>query len=524
MTGCSLILSIYLASSESSRAQTVSADIMIRDGAVAGSAQDFTVAFEPEATYVAWRDTRNNATTGADIYIQKISSDGTPLWAVNGLAVCTAEEDQQLPAIVPDGAGGALVAWLDDRGGNVDSIAAQRIAPSGTVQWGVNGVFVGVVISEQPRPFAHHAADGGFVVTWWDAEPVFNPDDHMLTLLAQKLDADGNLLWDIGGPEPGDVWGPGIEVINGILRGRSVPDGAGGVVAFGKLQNNRGFRFQRVASDQSAVWTAQVDYEADLVDSVPFNFASDGVGGVVLVYRVGSTLRGVRVGVDGTLAWGANGIDILTSNLNTAQNFAVTGDGQGGAFVAWIASSPRDVRVQHFSANGTAQWTAGGAVVPDLSSSETDPAILADGHGGIFISFDTASSVRGQRLDSTGAAEWFDGGNNGLNLGVGNLPVIGPRVTGPVVVYSRGFGLFARIIEVTTPTVLQLSGVQIAPGSVSMTLNGGVEGTVYNILRTTMLSDSPSWILVGTIQRGASWVDEDPPSNSAFYMVSEPTP
>jgi hypothetical protein len=528
VTGYCLALSIVSGTPDRGLAQTVSADIMLRDGALAGSAGDLAVAFEPGATYVAWRDTRNNATTGGDIYAQKLGPDGALLWEVNGLAICTAEGIQQLPAITPDGAGGAEVVWLDHRGDRFKAIAGQRISASGAVQGGTDGQFIGVVLLEQPRPFVHRASDGGFLITWWDAEPIFNPADDRVALLAQKLDHDGQPQWDPDGSGPGDLWGPGIEVMNGILRGRSVPDGAGGFLAFGKLQNGRGFRFQRVASDGSMPWAAPVDYDASLDDFVPFNFAADGTGGVVVVYRVASTLRGFRVTADGSLAWGATGIEILTSNLNTAQNIAVTGDGQGGAFVAWIANSPRDVRVQRLSANGTAQWAAEGLIVPNLDSLETDPAIVADGSGGIFVSFDTISfGVRGQRLDSSGTAQWLDGGNIGLHLGVGNVPIIGQGSTGPVVIYSRSSGLFARIIEVADPSYLQLTGFEFSAQAVTMTLNGGVPGSVYEVLRTTALANPLSqsaWTLVGTIEPGASWADNNPPSTGAFYVVSEPAP
>jgi hypothetical protein len=269
---------------------------------------------------------------------------------------------------------------------------------------------------------------------------LFDPDDDMLALLAQKLDASGDILWDIAGPEPGDVWGPGIEVMNGILRAgacRMAPEDSSPLAS---SRTGRGFRFQRVASDESMPWTAEVDYDASLNDTVPFNFASDGTGGVVVVYRVGSTLRGIRVTADGSLAWGADGIDILTSNLNTAQNFAVTGDGQGGAFVAWIASSPRDVRVQHFAPNGTPQWAAEGIIVPNVNSSKPTPQSWLMEVAASLSAFDTISfGLRGQRLDSSGTAQWFDGGNIGLHLGVGNDPIIGQGATGPVVIYSRGW-------------------------------------------------------------------------------------
>jgi hypothetical protein len=92
------------------------------------------------ATYVAWRDTRNNATTGGDIYAQKFDSDGALLWEANGLAICTVEGNQQFPTITPDGVGGAVVVWLDGRAPNVDTISAQHISASGTVQWPTDGV------------------------------------------------------------------------------------------------------------------------------------------------------------------------------------------------------------------------------------------------------------------------------------------------------------------------------------------------------------------------------------------------
>jgi hypothetical protein len=95
LAGCFLLSLDSPRHPERSLAQVVSPDIIIRDGDLDGSALDFAVAFEPGATYVAWRDTRNNATTGGDIYAQKFDSDGDLLWEANGLAVCTFEGNQQ---------------------------------------------------------------------------------------------------------------------------------------------------------------------------------------------------------------------------------------------------------------------------------------------------------------------------------------------------------------------------------------------------------------------------------------------
>jgi hypothetical protein len=87
--------------------------------------------------------------------------------------------------------------------------------------------------------------------------------------------------------------------------------------------------------------------------------------------------------------------------------------------------------------------------------------------------------------------------------------------------------LYARIIAVSQPAFLQLAGFEVSAESVSMTLVGGVPGSVYEVLRTTALANPPSqspWTVVGTIESGASWVDDNPPPSGAYYVVSTSAP
>lgn len=44
-------------------------------------------------------------------------------WRINSVPVCTAANSQQESSIVSDGAGGAILAWQDDRNGNCDMYA-----------------------------------------------------------------------------------------------------------------------------------------------------------------------------------------------------------------------------------------------------------------------------------------------------------------------------------------------------------------------------------------------------------------
>jgi hypothetical protein len=502
-------------------AQTVGPDIELRATTTTGAASEAAAAFDQGDTYVAWRDTRTEGSNGGDIYVQKLGPTGQRLWATNGLPICIVTNAQTLPSISPDGAGGAVVTWLDRRA-NPRTIYAQRISSAGTVQWAVNGIFVGLVYGEFPYSYVHPAADGGFLVTWWDA--ISSAISGKYPVLAQKLDGNGVRLWDPGDPDSQDSWGSGIEVMGGITRGRSASDGAGGFVAIGKIREDGGFRFQRVSADGAAAWANPVDFNLVVPDTVDFNFGSDGAGGVIVAYLDNRDIRAFRVASDGTFPWGAGSI-LLQTNVVLFQLPAIAPSGAGGAFIGWVASSPHDVRVQHLTPNGALLWAAGGAIVPDGSTFEREPALISDGAGGIFVSFATSTSLRGQRLDSGGTAQWKPGGVNGVSFGSGELPIIGVGTSGPTVVFKRSAGLFARSVAV--PASVRIASIEPLPNNqFRLALSGGVAGRSYEILRSGSLVPltNNAWTLVGTLQIGQTWTDGSAPLTSAFYVARDPAP
>jgi hypothetical protein len=76
----------------------------------------------------------------ADIYAQRVGASGIREWSANGVALCTAVNDQLAPTIASDGAGGAVVTWYDYRSGPTADIYTQRVNAFGSVQWTTNGV------------------------------------------------------------------------------------------------------------------------------------------------------------------------------------------------------------------------------------------------------------------------------------------------------------------------------------------------------------------------------------------------
>jgi hypothetical protein len=113
---------------------------------------------------IAWPDGRAG---DCDIYAQRVSASGAPIWEPDGLPVCTAARAQEFPRIAPDGFGGAIVAWQDARAGAAD-IYAQRVSAVGGTQGAPNGAPLCTAAREQFFPEIVPDGDGGAIVAWQD--------------------------------------------------------------------------------------------------------------------------------------------------------------------------------------------------------------------------------------------------------------------------------------------------------------------------------------------------------------------
>lgn len=162
---------------------------------------------------ITWADGRGSHD---DIYAQRVDRSGALQWATDGIAVCTADDKQYEPQIVPKGSGGAIIAWLDNRGtGYYHYIYAQYIDGSGAAIWQENGALVEYAYYYAPD-YLRMAADGkgGALISWTHHScPV------QVGVRVERIDGSGNTLWHAL-PSYYD------EGYNGQL----VPDGSGGAV------------------------------------------------------------------------------------------------------------------------------------------------------------------------------------------------------------------------------------------------------------------------------------------------------
>ena len=118
---------------------------------------------------VVWDDERTVYASDKDIYAQEIDSDGISQWTPNGTAICIEEEEQHAARIVSDGMGGALIIWPDKRNGldHEDDIYAQHIDSEGNAEWTTNGKVICNSNNRQSKPCVIYET-GSAIIAWED--------------------------------------------------------------------------------------------------------------------------------------------------------------------------------------------------------------------------------------------------------------------------------------------------------------------------------------------------------------------
>jgi len=119
---------------------------------------------------LVWRDLREGR---GDVYAQRITAGGTPApgWAPGGVPVMRGGKlGFSAPALVPDGRSGAIVAWSRASGAPWgDDITLQHLTAGGTIAWGWRPGGISVLIpGDQFSPALVPDGAGGAVVCFGD--------------------------------------------------------------------------------------------------------------------------------------------------------------------------------------------------------------------------------------------------------------------------------------------------------------------------------------------------------------------
>ncbi len=369
----------------------------------AGSQQRLQVA--PDGlggVIVAWEDPRSPS-EAPDIYAQRIDGTGAPLWTADGAAVCTASGMQQYPMLVSDGAGGAVIGWSDLRSGSMSeiylqkidaagtavwnydgfplypggntvwrqiipdgpggasvawstgpSVYAQKIAPNSDVQWTANAALVCSASGLKTRPTLVSDGSGGAVIAWEDERN----GGHGHDIYMQRLNSGGAPLWTADGVAVCTATGDQQRAV-------LAPDGSGGAVVswqdmrFGSLTEQIAVYSQKVDMDGSMLWAS----DGICVGSVGMvnDIAADGSGGAILAWftYLGGISKGYvqRLDAGGSPQWTPGGVSLRAASNQFIPT--IVPDGAGGAVVAWTdyldlgAPSTADIYALKFDDAGT---------------------------------------------------------------------------------------------------------------------------------------------------------------------------
>ncbi len=160
---------------------------------------------------ITWRDSRDIAVTGNDIFAQHVDSLGNILWTAQGDSICKALRSQIEQQICSDGNGGAIIVWNDDRNANND-IFGQRITAAGD--------FVATLLQSHTAHFVENAIELTWTLSEIDEGVVFRvlraplPDGAFVELPEGGLERDGlSFFYRDTAYDPGSSYRYRVDVI-----------------------------------------------------------------------------------------------------------------------------------------------------------------------------------------------------------------------------------------------------------------------------------------------------------------------
>lgn len=305
---------------------------------------------------IAWNDFQN-AIGNSDIYSQKINSSGEKQWTENGVVICQQIGGEQFLSMVSDGSGGAIIAWEDTREDNNDpDIYVQRINALGQVQWTENGVLISDAYSSV-MPKCTSDGAGGAIITWVD-----NRDSISNHIYAQLIDTNGNVKWPSNGISIRSIeFGGGVEPTivsddagGAIIAWEDIREGSQGFDIYAQKINASGI----VQWTENGVAICQAaEYQV-----VP-KIVSDGSGGAIITWgdkRAGGAFGDIyaqKINGSGVVQWTADGVAISTA-VKDQNTPTIVSNGLGGAIITWGDKrndfiSAYDIYTQMVDSNGS---------------------------------------------------------------------------------------------------------------------------------------------------------------------------
>jgi hypothetical protein len=361
--------------------------------------------------YVSWF---GNIADGFDVYLQRLDAGGNEQWVHGGVRLADrGESSTQDYGLDVDAAGNAVLAYQFEDGGGTPQVAVSKVAPDGTPLWGTPGVIVSDDANGANSPRVAATSDGNVVVAWSAGDG---------SIVAQKLDADGNALW---GPA-GAVFAPPSGFF--LIADLRASDAGNAIVSWSAQMSfsDRELWTQKLAAaDGAPLWGTQpvrvFDGSGGAMQLGYFpDFIPDGAGGAVFVWytvSLSGSVHAQHVLADGSAAFAQNGVALTTDTTQSHTEPAGAYDpASGDIYAIWrVADANTQTQIgldaQRIDQGGARQWgDAGLVLVPQGGIDRTQVQALAF-HGGALFSWASndwpqAMPITVTRLDAAGDPVW----------------------------------------------------------------------------------------------------------------------
>lgn len=391
----------------------------------------------------AWVDNRNGQ---SEIYIQKLNGSGVAQWTANGVRLTNTASTPGGLVIAPDNAGGAVVAWHENRSTHND-IYVQRIDASGTALWTADGLNITLEpnFNNQSGPYIY--ADANDIVVSWTDQREGGANGREVGIWAQKLNWSGVEQWTQYG----------IKIVNNPQaenNSKIVSDGAGGFWFVFDDESN-GYAYRVTAQKTNGSGVLQFGAAGILAGNYTGNNAflkdaiADGAGGVIMVWdetRTQQEIYAQRLDGSGTKLWGNNGIAVSAGVLLEQPVLPLlVPDGASGAIIGYRNYSNNtflgSIYAQRIDAAGSKPWSAGGTLLSVGPDNHNTPVITTDGAGGAIVGWLVANALNiyAQRVDNNGNALWTAGGigiSTNVSTQTAPLNIISDQAGGAIINWS----------------------------------------------------------------------------------------
>ncbi len=324
-----------------------------------------------------------------------VRADGLPVGAPPG-------EAQSLPAVTPDGRGGATVSYKT------------TTLKVGSVHVDANGIADGrFTIAPAAMPFVIEPNEPLRVLAPSDSQLIFAADHAVISgpaITCLRSGGSATAGFPVALPTP-------------LRRPAMVPGFGGRTLLVAKDADATSFWTLRAAIIDAS---GQLEFAMQLSSPIQFFMAdaidacSDGAGGLLAAipfYDPASTgskdIAIWKLSADGSRPWGEIARPMVTAS-NDQTDVHVVPDGSGGMIMVWTdpraVSRSLDIFALRVDANGTRAggWPFYGRPVCDANGAQSQPRITRDGLGGVWIvwldrSAELAGDLRYSHLLGNGA-------------------------------------------------------------------------------------------------------------------------